>query len=407
MQFTKFDRQRFTKRFLILIVVMFTPVIGVRAQDSEVTQTAAQAGARALATAFRNAAKKATPSVVTIFVYGQNQNPTPSENANPNQPSESENTPQRDEDQPGPIPPSLSDESGKRIPLSGLGSGVIISAEGLVITNHHVVAGAKRVIVQLGDEAEIEATDVHSDPASDIATLRIKRDEPFIPVEMGDSDTLDIGDWVLAIGSPFRLEATVSAGIISAKNRTIPRIRRGRLLQTDAAINPGNSGGPLIDLDGRLIAINTAIATRNGSYQGIGFAIPINQVKWTSRELDQHGHVRRAALGVRIAELTPRIAAKVNLPAGLGILVSQVIKGSAADRAGLKPMDVIREFAGDQVLNPNSLQEIVERQEIGSTCEIKVYRGGDEIVLEVELAPLDEAIGAKEEPATKPDEPGE
>ncbi len=345
----------------------------VVAQDTPVDL---QAGPRALSLAFRLAAKKATPSVVTVFTYGQSVNVNSENNA--------------DEHRPGPTPPSQSDAGGTTLPLTGLGSGVIISKDGLVITNHHVVAGAQRVVVQLADETEIEATSVHSDPDSDVATLRIQRDEPFVAAELGDSDILEIGDWVLAIGSPFKLEATVSAGIISAQNRTIPRIRRGRLLQTDAAINPGNSGGPLIDLDGHVIAINTAIATRDGSYQGIGFAIPINHVKWTAKELDEYNKVRRAALGLRIAELTPKLAEKFNRPTGLGVLVYQVVADSAAAQAGIQPMDVIMEFAGERVRERESLQEIVERQPIGSTQSMKINRDGEEIILQVQLAPLDD-----------------
>uniref|UniRef100_UPI003567E633 S1C family serine protease n=1 Tax=Novipirellula sp. TaxID=2795430 RepID=UPI003567E633 len=182
----------------------------------------------------------------------------------------------------------------------------------------------------------------------------------------------------------------VSAGIVSAKNRKLPRIRRGRLLQTDAAINPGNSGGPLVDLDGKMIAINTAIATRNGGYQGIGFAIPINQAKWIADELAAHGRVRRAALGISLAELNTKVAKKVNLPVGLGILVHQVIAGSAGARAGLKPMDVILEFAGERVLNPSNLREIIERKPIGSMQNVKISRAGKEMTLQVELASIED-----------------
>ena len=232
-----------------------------------------QSGPRALSRAFRSAARRATPAVVTILSYGQDnfllnlmarQQPQGSD-------KEETETPEPDENQ-----------------LTGLGSGVIVSEDGRVITNNHVIAGAKRVVVQLFDETEIEATEVRGDSDSDVATLKIDREGGFDCIEMGDSDALEIGDWVLAIGSPFRLEATVSAGIISAKNRSLRRIRRGRLIQTDAAINPGNSGGPLIDLDGRVIAISTAIATRNGGYQGVGFAIPVNQARWIAEELAVH-----------------------------------------------------------------------------------------------------------------------
>ncbi|WP_442510890.1 S1C family serine protease [Novipirellula sp. SH528] len=334
-----------------------------------------QAGPRALSKAFRVAARRATPSVVTVFAYGQNVETTDEES---------------ETDRPGPTPPQEESVDGDAIPLTGLGSGVILSETGLIITNNHVITGAKKVVVQLADETEIEAVEVHGDPDSDVAIVRIERDKPFDVATLGDSDQMDIGDWVLAIGSPFRLEATVSAGIISAKNRKLTRIRRGRLLQTDAAINPGNSGGPLVDLDGKMIAISTAIATRNGGYQGIGFAIPINQAKWIADELAEFGHVRRAALGIKLAELNPKVAKQVNLPVGLGILVHQVIAGSAGERAGLKPMDVILEFAGERVLNPSSLREVIERKPIGSVQEVKISRAGKEMTVQVELASIED-----------------
>ncbi len=326
--------------------------------------------ARELSKAFRLAARKATPSVVTVYTYGQEAN-IPANDPNPGQ----------REGKPAQSPEQR---------LTGLGSGVIVSDSGMVITNNHVITGAKRVVIHLPDDTEYEAIKVVGDPDSDIAMLQVASEEPLPGAEIGDSDALEIGDWVLAIGSPFRLEATVSAGIISAKHRQLERIRRGRLLQTDAAINPGNSGGPLIDLDGKVIAISTAIATRNGGYQGIGFAIPINQAKWVADELAKHGRVRRAAMGTTLADLKPSIAKKFNLPPNSGVLVYQIIADSAADRAGFKQLDVIIEFAGKQVRSSNSLQEVIEREPIGSIQDVKVLRGGEEVMLKVELAPLDD-----------------
>lgn len=346
--------------------------------DLNIAELELLVGPRALSRAFRNAARKATPATVTILSYGQvniteNQTPpaapgTPQQGDNP-----SEKRPEPDQNQ-----------------LTGVGSGVIVSKEGMIITNNHVITGAKRVVVKLADETEVEATAVRGDVDSDVATLNISREGGFPAVEMGNSDLLEIGDWVLAIGSPFRLEATVSAGIISAKDRALRRISRGRLLQTDAAINPGNSGGPLIDLDGRAIAISTAIASRNGSYQGIGFAIPINQAKWIADELAKHNKVRRAAIGIRMAELNPKIAGKFKLPVGLGVLAYQITKNSAAEKAGIEPLDVIVEFAGEKVSDPGNFQEIVERKPVGSIQDIKIYRKGKEIMLKVELATLED-----------------
>ncbi len=274
--------------------------------------------------------------------------------------------------------------------MTGLGSGVILAADGLIITNNHVIAGAQRVVVQLFDQSELEAITVAGDPDSDIAILRVDSPESLEAATIGDSESLEIGDWVLAIGSPFKLEATVSAGIISAKNRTLRRIRRGRLLQTDAAINPGNSGGALIDLNGDVIGINTAIATGSGGYQGVGFAIPMGQAGWIADELATHGAVRRAAMGIRLADLTKPVATKLNLPLNMGVLVYQVIDNSAAAQAGIEPLDVIVEFAGERVRVANELQEVVERQPIGSSQTVKVVRGEQELELQVRLAPIED-----------------
>jgi serine protease Do len=372
-----------------------------KTDTSESESELIQAGPRALSQAFRNAAQKATPAVVTILTYGQPVgSPTPSGGSPPTRPrrggqpnpspadgdqSNDDSNPEVDEDESEPV-----DNRTDANVLTGLGSGIIISAGGQIITNNHVIANAKRVVVQLFDETEFTATKVYGDPASDVATLKIDREEPFPYAGLGDSDAVEIGDWVLAIGSPFQLEATVSAGIISAKNRSLRRISRGRMIQTDAAINPGNSGGPLIDLDGNVVAISTAIATRNGGYQGIGFAVPVNHAKWIANELATHGIVRRAAIGLRIAELNPKIAAKFNLPVGLGVLAYQVIEDSAADRAGIRPVDVIAEIDGERVTDPASLQSIVERKPVGSFQKFKLIRAGEELIVEVEIASLED-----------------
>jgi len=358
----------------------------------------AQSGPRSLSRAFRAAAAKATPSVVTVFAYGQD--PTGALQAAPDKEGQAEDPsaapPESTDDLGdvqegvGPTPPPRFGAGGQNLPVTGLGSGVILSADGLIITNNHVIAGAQRVVVQLFDQTELEVSEVSGDPDSDIATLRVDSPEPLVAATIGDSDLLEIGDWVLAIGSPFKLEATVSAGIISAKNRTIRRIRRGKLLQTDAAINPGNSGGALTDLDGDVIGINTAIASRNGSYQGIGFAIPMNQARWIAEELATHGAVRRAAMGIRLADLNKRVAVKLNLPIGMGVLVYQVIDKSAAAQAGIQPLDVIVEFAGERVRQASDLQEIVERKPIGSLQTVKVVRGDKELELSVRLAPIED-----------------
>lgn len=373
-------------RAIILVGLLSGSLIGSSATGDDL-----KAGPRALSQAFRHAARAATPSVVTVIAYGR---------AGENQRQTGE--------APSPLDSMPRDRSGSDadgFSATGLGSGVVIAAEGVVLTNHHVIAGAKKVVVRLPDGRELETSDITSDPDSDIATLRLNAEGIELhPATLGDSDRIEIGDWVLAIGSPFQLEATVSAGIISAKDRSLNRIRRGRLLQTDAAINPGNSGGALVDLDGHVVGINTAIASRNGSYQGIGFAIPIIQARWVASELIDHGRVRRAALGIRLVNLNAGVAEKMDLPVGLGVLAYQVIDNSAADVAGIKPLDVITEFAHQRVRKTSDLQEMVERLPIGSTQQVKISRRGEEIELKVTLAPLDDPTQIGEPSETEENE---
>jgi serine protease Do len=271
---------------------------------------------------------------------------------------------------------------------SHVGSGVIIDAAGIVLTNNHVVAGADEVIVRLQDGSEITATEILTDRMSDVAIVRFKPESEIKAANFGDSDLLEIGDWVIAIGSPFELEATVSAGIISAKGRGISRIPRGRLIQTDAAINPGNSGGPLVSLDGLIIGINTAIATNNGGNQGVGFAIPSNQTKWICQELLAHGKVRRAWLGIEIGELNADAARRLKLKARSGVRVVNVFRDSPADKGGLEDDDVITKFGAVRVRSPGDLQAAVEQQPIGSARKMIVVRGGDNVTLDVTLTAL-------------------
>jgi len=273
---------------------------------------------------------------------------------------------------------------------TNVGSGVVISDKGIILTNSHVVEQADEVVVRMSDGTEVSAKDIRRDSMSDVATLRIEPSEGLPVARIGNSDQLEIGDWVIAIGSPFELEATVSAGIISAKERGIRKIERARLLQTDAAINPGNSGGPLVNLSGEVVGINTAIATNSGGYQGVGFAIPINQAKWIADELLQHGRVRRAWLGTSIGELDAEAARKLDLKARSGIRVVSVFPKSPADKAGLKNDDVIVEFAGIRVRSPGDLQSAVEQQPIGSARKMAVMRGKDRVEVDVTLEALPE-----------------
>jgi serine protease Do len=283
---------------------------------------------------------------------------------------------------------------------TNVGSGIVLDAKGIILTNNHVVADADTVTVRLPNGAEVAAKDIRPDPLSDLAVLRVETDVKLVPAKMGDSDRLDIGDWVIAIGSPFELEATVSAGIISGKGRGIEKIRRGRLLQTDAAINPGNSGGPLVDLDGNVVGINTAIATVNGGYQGIGFAIPANRATWVVRELLEQGRVRRAYLGIQISELTANVAQRLKQPARSGVWIWEVIAGSPAQEAGLRIDDIVVDFAGTAVRAPGDLQEAVERKPIGSKQKLTVLRQGKQLSLEVTMVALPDDL-SKFAPAPK------
>ncbi len=368
---------------LILLAGWWGPVAPLAGDDTEVTQAIRQA--QALSRAFRNAAENTTPTVVTLIAT-----------ASAEQRRETLKRLLEDPRLRQFLPEDAEDELGEDFPEQDLlpgsptqvGSGVIIDASGIILTNHHVVDQASEVLVRFSDGREFVAEEVQSDPLSDLAIVRIIADAPLQTATLGDSSQVQIGDWVIAIGSPFELETTVSAGIISAQGRGIDQIHRGRLLQTDAAINPGNSGGPLVDLEGKVVGINTAIASSHGGYQGIGFAIPINRARWVADELVQHGRVRRAYLGIRIEELTPAAATELQLPPRSGVYVRDVIAGSPAEKAGLRTNDVIVEFAGQRVRGPRDLQDVVEVQPIGSHQPLKILRRGTAEELTVTLEPL-------------------
>jgi serine protease Do len=206
--------------------------------------------------------------------------------------------------------------------------------------------------------------------------------------KLGDSDKLAIGDWVIAIGNPFELETTVSAGIISGKGRELGGIRRAQFLQTDAAINPGNSGGPLINLEGEVVGINTAIASNSGGYQGIGFAIPANLARWVTDQLIAKGRVERAYIGVQMGPLDARMAAKLGVKDRNGVLVNDVVPGSPAAAAGVQELDVITAFDGQPIKGLRSLQEVVERSALDKPHTLTVFRDGEQVTLTVTVKPL-------------------
>jgi serine protease Do len=272
----------------------------------------------------------------------------------------------------------------------GLGSGVVIDASGLILTNNHVVRDGQKITVRLHDGREYKAAMVHTDPKTDLAVLRIEGADHLTAAKLGDSDQAEVGDWVLALGNPFGLEGTVTAGIVSAKGRGIGLNERENFIQTDAAINPGNSGGPLVNLDGEVIGINTAISSNSGGSEGVGFAIPINLAKWVAKQLTAGETVHRARLGVMIQPLTHELAQQFGLTAREGVLVAGVSDDSPAAKAGLKPGDVIVEFAGKKVASPQELQEFVEESSIGRQQTATVLRDGKR--MEVKVSPT-EATG--------------
>lgn len=262
----------------------------------------------------------------------------------------------------------------------GLGSGVIISADGYIVTNNHVVDGAEKLEVTLNDNKVYNATIIGTDPNTDLALIKIEAENlPFITY--GDSDKLSIGEWVLAVGNPFGLTSTVTAGIVSAKARNVSAITHNRQLgiesfiQTDAVVNQGNSGGALVNTKGELIGINTLIYTRTGDYSGYAFAIPTSIVKKVVNDLRQYGTVQRAMLGISFIQLSPELCKEKNITAMTeGIYVAEVQDQSAAIEAGIQPGDIITEINGSKVRNSAELQENISQFSPGDKANIKFYR---------------------------------
>ena len=270
-----------------------------------------------------------------------------------------------------------------------LGSGFIIDAKGIVVTNNHVIKGAEDILVRVNGDKEYKVTIIGSDPLSDIAVLKIETKNKFIPVKFGDSDKARIGDWVIAIGNPFGLGGTVTSGIISARNRSIGLSRYEDFIQTDASINQGNSGGPLFNMDGDVIGINTAILSPTGASSGIGFAIPSNSAKRVIDQLIEFGETKRGWLGVRIQFVTKEIADAEKLDKPKGALVSSVAEGSPSDKAGILPGDIILEFKGTLINKMQELPLIVAQTDVGETVEVKVWRNSKELIKKITLGRLE------------------
>ncbi len=291
---------------------------------------------------------------------------------------------------------------------TGQGSGFIIDPSGIILTNAHVVNGADEVTVQLSDGREFKATDIQADDRADVAIIRITVKEKLPSLPMGDEQELEIGDWVLAFGSPFGLHRTVTQGIISAKSRGLndPRMKQ-ELLQTDAAINPGNSGGPLVNLRGEVIGVNTAISTRSGGYDGVGFAVPASLAKWVAEQLEKHGKVRRAYLGVLAQDIDSGLAESLGLDAPHGALVAEITKGAPADKAGLQIQDVITELNGEKITNTRKLMSVAEKLTVGQKYPLVFLRDRRPLAVEVIMAELPEKLASEEPGTTEPGSVGE
>ncbi|MEI9936745.1 MAG: trypsin-like peptidase domain-containing protein [Pseudomonadota bacterium] len=288
----------------------------------------------------------------------------------------------------------------RRVVGEGVGTAFVYDPNGLIITNNHVIDEASEIHVIFGRKREVKATVVGRDPRTDIAVLRVEeKNLPYLP--LGDSDAVRVGDWVVAIGNPFALAHTVSAGILSAKGRTLADVKGldesgyYDFLQTDASINPGNSGGPLLDMAGNVVGINTAIRAQANS---IGFAIPINMVKELLPRVLKDGHIKRSAIGVHVSSVLPDDMERLKLSDENGALVRVIVPGGPADRAGLQVDDVIAAFEGEALTGPERLRWVASLAGVGKPVTLRVVRGGRTFDLKVTLVEL------PDEPAAPPEE---
>ncbi len=277
---------------------------------------------------------------------------------------------------------------------TSLGSGVITSADGYILTNNHVVEDADEINVKISTAEEYAAKLIGRDAKTDLALIKIDPRHRLPYVTFGDSDKLRVGDWVIAIGNPFGLEHTVTAGIVSAKGRSISGESYGNFIQTDASINPGNSGGPLFDLDGKMVGINTAIYSRSGGNIGIGFAIPINMAKNVIGQLKEHGKVVRGWLGVSIQQVSADLARSFHLERPVGALVGEVSPGSPAEDAGVRQGDIIIKYKGKEVSQMSMLPAMVAQTPVGKKVKIVLIRNGKEKEIVVKIGKLKEEGGA-------------
>jgi serine protease Do len=388
-----------------LFIAAFAAVCAWGCQSARAQEDQDAAKGKGLSKAFRSAAHKVIPTVVKIKNISKGKRVEgPANRARGENPFKG--TPFEDFFDGENVPPGFQFH-GFIPPRMGVGSGVIIDPKGIILTNNHVVDGADEVLVELVDGRQLKATDIKSDEQTDLAVLRIKTTSPLPAATFGDSDSMDIGDWVIAVGCPFELDSTVSAGIISGKGRALSKDSRASFLQTDAAINPGNSGGPLVNLDGEVIGINTAIESSTGTYEGIGFAIPSNLVKWVAPQLIKNGSVQRAYLGVKIGEINGEVADHLGVAPNSGVIVSEVLAKSPAYAAGLQEGDIVLSFAQKKIVNPQQLQELVERSPKGSTQQVDILRRGRTMKLQAEVRALPDKLASDALPSLDNDKNSE
>jgi serine protease Do len=316
--------------------------------------------------------------------------------------------------QDAPQVPQKDDEGGSPQAV-GFGSGFIVESDGVILTNNHVVDGADQLEIQLRDGRKFLSTDIKTDPKTDLAIVRIKaKDLPYL--EMGDSDSMEVGDRVLAVGAPFGLTGTVTSGIVSAKGRNIkvnmnyPQLHYEDFIQTDAAINPGNSGGPLVNLAGQVIGVNSAIKSRTGGFQGIGLAVSSNLAKNIMLQLEKDGVVHRGYLGVQVKDVdNPELAKKLGLPDTQGVVVASAFENTPAAKAGLKDGDVIVALGGKPVKDGRALQTVVTGLPVNKPAEVTIYRDGKKQNLQVVIEEQPKEFGSVSQatttrPAEQPEE---
>jgi Do/DeqQ family serine protease len=344
-------------------------IVATNSTGVQILQEAGGGGDQRQVASFSTAAQRALPSVVHIFTTQEVRAP---KNPMLNDPFFRHFFGDR-----------FGEEKQQR---SGLGSGVVVSADGYVLTNNHVVEGADQIEVSLNDGRRLKAEVVGTDPESDLAVLKVAADAKLEPIIFAQPRSLKVGDIVLAIGNPFGVGQTVTSGIVSALDRTHLGINTFEdFIQTDAAINPGNSGGALVDSNGALVGINTAIYSQSGGSMGIGFAIPVSLAQNVLEQIIKSGGVTRGWIGVEVQEITPELAESFKLPNSEGALIAGIVRGAPADKAGVKPGDILLAVADKPVKDAQAMLELIASQEPGQKIPFKLRRAGKEVALDVTI----------------------